>query len=306
MRGKKTSYYDGGHRVPFYIRWPEKGVEGGWDIKELTHSTDLFPTLVEMCDLKKSEPIQFDGLDLSGLIFGRENKLPDRMKVITYRELNREKSAVLWNKWRLVNYTELYDIEKDPAQKSNIAEQHYKIVNAMQGYYDKWQQEVAEIDKQVDLIHIGVEQEPETFLCSANWTGDYADSWRNIYDNPKLMGYYSLQIESTGKYEISLYRWPKESGLALTDDFYNINIKHSAIYNSPDKDNPARLAALPVSKARLIVDEKQLEKPAEPNATHVTFEINLQKGQIINLEPMLLNKQGEELCGAYFTYVRKI
>ena len=27
MRGMKTSYYDGGHRVPFFIRWPNGGLD---------------------------------------------------------------------------------------------------------------------------------------------------------------------------------------------------------------------------------------------------------------------------------------
>jgi hypothetical protein len=228
------------------------------------------------------------------------------MKVISYRELNKEKSAVLWNKWRLVNYEELYDIKTDPSQENNIANEHPEIVKAMRDYYDEWYQEVAEIDKQVDLISIGTGHEPETFLCSANWTGDYADSWNNIYYNPQLMGYYSLQVEATGKYEVALYRWPKQSGRTLNEDFYNINIGFRPIYNQDGNSNPLKLAALPVSAARLKVDEQVFEKSVDSNDTHAVFEIILQKGQVINLEPLLLNAEGEILCGAYFTYVTRI
>src|SRR5262245_13300019 len=36
MRGKKQSLYEGGHRVPFFIRWPEGGLSGPEVIDELT------------------------------------------------------------------------------------------------------------------------------------------------------------------------------------------------------------------------------------------------------------------------------
>ena len=98
----------------------------------------------------------------------------------------------------------------------------------------------------------------------------------------------------------------KDSERLLTVAFQNINIEFSAKYNFPDNDNPARLAALPVRAARLKVDKQVFEKSAQSNATHVTFEINLQKGQVINLEPVLLSAEGEELCGAYFTYMKKL
>jgi len=35
MRGKKASLYDGGHRVPFFVRWPNGGIKGGLDIPGL-------------------------------------------------------------------------------------------------------------------------------------------------------------------------------------------------------------------------------------------------------------------------------
>ncbi|MEM7372967.1 MAG: arylsulfatase [Bacteroidota bacterium] len=306
MRGKKRSYYDGGHRVPFWLRWPAKGIGGGGDIDELAFSTDVFPTLMGLCGFQKTDGLQFDGEDLSEIIRGKEIALADRMKVISYQELDKENSAVLWNAWRLVNYTELYHIEDDPGQQQDVADKHTDIVRAMQEYYDAWYNEVVEIDKQVDLISIGTDYEPETFLCSANWTGDYADSWRNIFKEPNLQGYYSLEVESTGKYEVALYRWPKESQLTLTDDFYNINIAHDATHNLPGKHADARLPALSVKAARLTIDQEQFDQIAAPEATHVSFELDLQKGQLIKLEAVLLDETGEELCGAYFTYVKKI
>jgi hypothetical protein len=51
MRGKKGSFYDGGHRVPFFVRWPAGGVTGGFDIDDMTLHVDVLPTLVDLCAL---------------------------------------------------------------------------------------------------------------------------------------------------------------------------------------------------------------------------------------------------------------
>ena len=51
MRGKKGSEYDGGHRVPFFIRWPGGNIGGGKDMPQLTAHIDVFPTLLELCGI---------------------------------------------------------------------------------------------------------------------------------------------------------------------------------------------------------------------------------------------------------------
>jgi arylsulfatase A-like enzyme len=52
MREQKVSEYEGGHRVPFFIRWPTGGLSVPRDIEELAAHIDVLPTLVELCGLK--------------------------------------------------------------------------------------------------------------------------------------------------------------------------------------------------------------------------------------------------------------
>ena len=51
MRGAKASYYDGGHRVPFFIRWPGGGLASARDVDEMALHIDLLPTFIELCGL---------------------------------------------------------------------------------------------------------------------------------------------------------------------------------------------------------------------------------------------------------------
>ena len=72
MRGHKTELYDGGHRVPCFIRWPGGGLGTGADVDELTGVQDVLPTLAELCGLKIPDGTHLDGTSLAGLFRGTQ------------------------------------------------------------------------------------------------------------------------------------------------------------------------------------------------------------------------------------------
>ena len=51
MRGRKIDLYDGGHRVPCFVRWPAGNLGSPRDIGELTQCQDILPTLIDLCGL---------------------------------------------------------------------------------------------------------------------------------------------------------------------------------------------------------------------------------------------------------------
>jgi len=51
MKGTKNSEYEGGHRVPFFISYPNMNIKGGKDINELTAHIDVLPTLASLCNI---------------------------------------------------------------------------------------------------------------------------------------------------------------------------------------------------------------------------------------------------------------
>ncbi len=133
MRGRKASPYEGGHRVPLFIRWPEGNLSAGKIIDQLTTHMDLLPTLIDLCGLQQQKDIVFDGLSFEPLLRGKHSSWPEDRIYITQMAQSVPggyhvsppkwgKSAVLSSKWRLVNKDELYDILNDPGQKNNIAD----------------------------------------------------------------------------------------------------------------------------------------------------------------------------------------
>ena len=63
LRGTKTSVYDCGIRVPFFVRWPAK-LGSGTKIKTMGTVLDIFPTLLEACEVPLPDSIKIDGRSL--------------------------------------------------------------------------------------------------------------------------------------------------------------------------------------------------------------------------------------------------
>ena len=78
MRGHKGQVYDGGHRVPCFIRWPKGGLVGGRDVPNLSAHVDILPTLIELCGLEAPQRIEFDGRSLIPLLRNAGTNWPDR------------------------------------------------------------------------------------------------------------------------------------------------------------------------------------------------------------------------------------
>ncbi len=304
MRDRKTSVYEGGHRVPLLVRWPEGKLAHGGDIGELTQVQDLLPTLIDLCGLKNETEIAFDGLSLAGLLKGTATQLPDRMLMVQYQSSGSpwDPALVMWDQWRLLkpkqgrrpqdpNATlELYHLGRDPGQTKDVATDHPQIVNAMKQRYEEW---YAEAKKLFDLprwITIGNEAANPMILYAQDWVGDYCDNPRGLSQS-SAFGYWNVIVDQPGEYEIELYRWPKESGKSLTAGW-------------PERGDLGD-SARPIAAAGLTVAGTRQKAKARPNETHVSFRARLPAGRT-QLETTFYDADGEALSSAIYVHVRRL
>ena len=136
MRGNKGSTYDGGHRVPFFLHWPAGGFDQERRIETLTAHIDVFPTLLDLCGLEKPQGVKMDGRSLRPLLEkGDHPDWPDRiiMTDSQKKELPTKwaTTAVMSERWRLIDGKELYDIDADPGQKNNVFDEHPEVVERL-------------------------------------------------------------------------------------------------------------------------------------------------------------------------------
>jgi arylsulfatase A-like enzyme len=69
LRGYKSDVWEGGHRVPFVIRWPGK-VAAGSRCDQLVHQTDLMATIAAAIGAKLPADAGEDSFDLTPLLKG--------------------------------------------------------------------------------------------------------------------------------------------------------------------------------------------------------------------------------------------
>lgn len=128
MKGQKGSEYEGGHRVPFYISWPNGRLKRGIDINKLVAHYDILPTFVDMLDFDFNPIKPLDGKSLKPLLNGTGTHWKNRILYLdTQRLLNLVKYknyTVMDDNWRLVNGKELYDMRTDLGQTTNVITSH--------------------------------------------------------------------------------------------------------------------------------------------------------------------------------------
>ncbi|HJQ97180.1 MAG TPA: arylsulfatase [Candidatus Polarisedimenticolaceae bacterium] len=129
FREGKGTNYEGGTRVVAFANWPGH-VAPGAKTGGMIHVVDLFPTLAALAGASAGAGKPLDGMDVWPTI--AQGKLSPRTELVYNVEPFR--SAVRKGDWKLVwqvtlpSSAELYDIAKDPSEKTNLAAHHPETV----------------------------------------------------------------------------------------------------------------------------------------------------------------------------------
>jgi hypothetical protein len=290
MRGRKGSYYDGGHRVPFFVRWPAGGLCGGRELGDLALHLDLLPTFIDLCDLPAPENA-LDGRSLAGRLTGADGPLPDRLAFLQYRQNTRppEKwtNAVISQRWRLIHSRELYDIQADPGQTNDCAADHPDVVARLRRAHEQWWDEVAPALEDYCPIVIGHAAENPTRLDAFDLMGDVAWNQRHIRDALRANGRWHVHVHAAGRYEFRLQRWPDEAGTPIRQALQD-----------------GRGTPVPAARARLQIADVDAEDDVTADAAAVAFEADLPAGRT-TLQADFVTDDGT-VCAAYYVYIRRL
>ncbi|MFZ2148471.1 MAG: arylsulfatase [Sedimentisphaerales bacterium] len=299
MRGKKGSEYEGGHRVPCFIRRPGGGLTGGSDIDRLTAHIDLLPTLSELCGLnpahrmggvKKPRGVKFDGDSIVQLLTGQNKSWPDRILITDSQRIEHpekwRKSAVMTERWRLINGKELYDIKADPGQKNDIADGQPQVVEKLRKAYEDWWADVSlRFDEYCEII-IGSDKQNPTRLMSHDWHSPKVPwSQSTVRSGMQANGFWVVEVARDGRYQFELQRWPKEVDAPINKAIPGGN-------------------AITATEARLKIADEDMTMPVPGDAHAVTFDLKLKAGKT-RLQTWLTDNRGNSL-GAYYVYVKRI
>ncbi len=296
LRGQKGSVYEGGHRVPFFLHWPNGTSGPPRVIDTLLEVQDLFPSLLSWCDLSLEGDISFDGLDISGLVQGKplSEELNNRIEVVQCYE-EKYDGTIMWQNWRLVHGTELYNLDEDLAQQNNVANQNTHIVDSLRNYYETWWSQ-ARLSLIPEPYYINGSEEIQ--LTAYDWyDGPRVFNWPHLRRGEKGNGKYRIVFQEAGNYTITLRHWPKESGLG---------IRASAPAFVPFDDFLGELPtgkALDITRAKVKIGDQLQFQEVAANTQEVVFTFDIPAAET-HLQTWFIEPNGKEF-GAYYVYIRK-
>ena len=170
MKGRKSAVDEGGVRVPFFIRWNET-IPAGATISQIAGGIDLLPTLAGLANVKPVGMLPLDGIDVSPLIFGKNENWQDRTIVAQ----NANRLSIRSQQYRYVaGGRQLFDMIADPGQNENIADKMPEVRNRMNQALEDWKTSVCfNVERKLLPIPVGYPEFPWTPLPArdATFTG---------------------------------------------------------------------------------------------------------------------------------------
>lgn len=311
MKGRKTTLWEGGHRVPLFVRWPGGKLRAPCDVAGLTQVQDLLPTLLELCQVTPARSVNFDGISLAPVLRGIAEPPSERMLVINYSRMpfgtnaptaenpavpKREGAGVLWKRWRLLEDSELYDLAADPMQDRNVIAQHPDVVTKMRSHLDAWWASVKGVCHEFQPSVIGdVRQNPVT-LTACEWADVFVDQQAQVRRGERKNGVWHLEVALAGSYTFELRRFPAESGLALSASVGETRVTDGMLAAGP---------AFEAAKVRLRIGDQSREAKTSVSDTSAHFTLMLPTGRT-TLQTWLLDAADHEIAGAYYVTVERL
>ena len=197
FRAGKGFVYEGGLRIPLIVRWPGN-VPAGKIVDEPVINTDWVPTFMELA--RAPAVTGLDGVSLGKFLTGKE-AAPKRSFFWHFphytNQGSRPSGAMRQENWMLVEFydqgpPELYDLNIDPREQSNLADQHAERVRRMLLALAAWRLQVSAQENRpnpdfdpAQFKRLYVEIDPSRFdplnATSEQW--QQAWSWRKAMNS---------------------------------------------------------------------------------------------------------------------------
>ena len=128
-RGGKRDIYEGGHRVPFFVRWPAGIKQQGRKWNGLVCQTDLLATFGELVSEEIPTNAGEDSQSFASVLLDPSSE-HQRLPLISHDSKGR--FAITDGDWKLVmphrkSKPELYNLSVDPSESKNVLADHSEI-----------------------------------------------------------------------------------------------------------------------------------------------------------------------------------
>lgn len=219
LRGAKGSVYEGGIRVPFYVRWPGQ-LPAKKRIDRIAAHVDVLPTILDLIGVDPPNGLVLDGKSLAPLWTGESSSedWPNRtlftQHIKSIVQSPYQNAAVFTQRYKLVSYPKaaneghfkadpnnmdlmLFDLVEDRSESTDLFHSKPEIAMQLRREYDHWFKEMKNTRGfRPGLIHMGTSHENPTHLCR------YQDGHRPYGTDPEPIGW-PVKINKEGRFRVS-------------------------------------------------------------------------------------------------------
>ncbi|MCY7359673.1 MAG: sulfatase-like hydrolase/transferase, partial [Rudanella sp.] len=232
MRGIKAQVDEGGIRVPCFVRWPGH-IQPNTVVNTPAAHIDLLPTLAGLCTLpntKTTHPL--DGQNLSEILLGRIKSGPawinpswigparmlfTHQAVQPFPALQPMPGAVRAGQYVWINRKnapELYDLQADPEQKTDLVQTHPSLTDSLGKAYQRWFEQMQAEAKTSHPIPVGYAEARQVTLPGIEahfvgkvrfneghgWANDWLTGWQTTTDTIQ----WQVDVQKPGTYQVML------------------------------------------------------------------------------------------------------
>lgn len=216
MKGIKGSTDEGGVRSPLLVRWPAK-VKGGTVVTPIAGAVDLYPTLIDLCGVKRVGDKAFDGISLAPWLLGKDAKTPERVLFAHWAG----RVSARDQRYRLDAQGQLYDLVDDPRQLKDVTKTQPAAAKRLSDAVELWKRDVlGELPKSDERpFTVGYTEMPRTVLPARDGVPhggvkrsapapncSFFTGWTKAADSMT----WQVEVKTAGKYEaVVRYTCPK-------------------------------------------------------------------------------------------------
>ena len=261
MKGIKGHVDEGGVRSPLFVNW-KNTISENFVISDLAAHIDIFPTLIELCNLNVEKRPDFDGISIADLLTQKQKSLPER-EIYSIRSFDGTSqpypASVRTPQFRWVTEKDgnrLYNMVSDPEQKQDIIDEFPELNRQFFDKFNAWyKRATADLSEDSRIaVPIGYDevnrvelQAPESrftgnirFFEGHGWANDWLTDWKSSSDSIwwELDAVQSQQYDVFVKYACNEQNVGSEFTLSVNDQQFSAKITEAhdpKPIHSPDR-----------------------------------------------------------------------
>ena len=138
LRGQKTTLLEGGIRVPFVIKWPER-ITPGIKSDDLVLSLDICPTFIDAAGGSLSENDNYTGVNIVPFLTGQTDKIPH----VSMQWCYTVSTAIREQDWKLIHLPDrlpmLYHLSEDVSEQYDVALKYPEMTRELLKKLGNWE-----------------------------------------------------------------------------------------------------------------------------------------------------------------------